>query len=65
MSKPTDSFWRGLGWCFIWLGLLGGIALIIHQQHSNGDSKAEVICVQQHGTWTYEQGYYYTCIYKK
>ena len=52
MSKPTDYFWNGLGRCLLWLGLFGGIAILIYVADISGDQVQQKLCIQQHGSWT-------------
>ncbi len=61
MSKPTDNFWHGFGWCLIWLGFFGGITLIIWGANHFSD-QAFRLCIKEHGIWTEEKdGYGHYC----
>lgn len=64
MNRPTESFWHGFGWCLCWLGLFGGIAILIWAINIFAGENQR-LCTQQHGTWTQiipDGGEnYYTC----
>lgn len=55
MSKITSEFWDCLGWGFLWLGLFGGIALIIWASTVSNYHSDEALCIESHSTWTWNQ----------
>ena len=62
-----EDLYGGLGWFFTWLGLLGGIALIVWSANHFGN-QSQKICIANHGNWTaiddhYIGDRYYTCVY--
>ena len=68
MSKPTESFWHGLGWGLIWLGFFGGIALWVWAVSLPDQPTPRELCIIQHGTWNrVGSGWdaYYRCEFKE
>lgn len=58
-----DDYLRaGLGWGLAFIGLLGGIAMIVWAYNANA-SDPKTVCIQQHGSWVVMAGdkYQDTC----